>query len=128
MIAQALSGWSPWAAGAFLASAAVGLAAVWLTGRRRRALGYWVEYLSPAQVRGEAGAFCVVYHERGLSLWLSGRELSPPARWKLRVPDAAGWRRETAEWAHDRRDEILERVRANAIVARRCELEEASAA
>ncbi|MBM3977319.1 MAG: hypothetical protein FJ299_10055 [Planctomycetes bacterium] len=122
-VTKALWQWSAWAAGAFAVVCAAGALSVYAAQRRARRRGYWIEYLSPNQVRGGSEQFAIVYHEGEQEIWFNGLVRSPRERDLLHFPGAEAWTAAVDAWARERRSEILERLREDAIV-RRCDLVE----
>ncbi len=78
--------------------------------RRVKNQGYWVEYLSPGQVRAADDDFAVVYHEGERWHFFDGKEHPAPASNILTVPSPAAWPTQVPDWMRDRRDVILERM------------------
>ncbi len=78
--------------------------------RRRARQGYWVEYLSPGQLRADEDGFAVVYHEADRWHFFYGKVGSPQNLNRLLVPDAAQWQAQLPDWLHGRREVVLERI------------------
>jgi hypothetical protein len=97
----------------------------WQLGRARVAAaqtGYQVEYVPPAVLRGGEDEFALAYHEGGRVTWFGGTLGGPGQRDQLVLPSAEAWDERVEPFARGRRDEILARIRADPLVARRVEL------
>lgn len=84
--------------------------------------GYHVEYVPPAVLRGGEDEFALAYHEGGRVTWFGGTVGGPGERDQLVLPSAEAWDERVEPFARGRRAEILERLRADPLVARRVEL------
>jgi hypothetical protein len=122
-VASALWWWSTWAAGAFAAVCVATACCVYSVQRRTIKSEFWVEYLSPARLRGGSKQFAIVYHEGVREIAFNGLVRCPPERDLLYFPPAEAWPAAVEAWARERRSEILERLREDAIV-RRCDMVE----
>lgn len=118
VVANALWKLSPWAFGVFAAVAASVAIRTLIERRRAQKLGYWVEHLSPGQLRGGDNEIAVVYHEGDNEIAFSGIERCRPNRSLIYVPGAEVWDTTAASWASGRRSEILGRFLEDRIVKR----------
>jgi hypothetical protein len=82
---------------------------------------YWLEHLSPGQLRGEPDEWAIVYHEGENALWLLGQRTRRGEKDRLFVPSGWSWDAQVPPWAQGRREVILDRVRRFRLAAR-CEL------
>lgn len=79
--------------------------------RRKQRDGWWVETISPVQLRSAPGRWAVVYHELKDSAWFAGQEQSDGTVY-VHIPPEEDWVQSTLPWAWPKRDLIVARVRA----------------
>lgn len=77
--------------------------------RRKQAAGFWVEILSPNQLRADTDGWAVVYHEEAQTIFFYGK-LMPQGKNILKVPSALRWEQTAPAWAREKRALILQRV------------------
>ena len=78
--------------------------------RKRIRAGYWVEHLSPGQLREDEKSFAVVYHEGEQSQFFHGR-IDGAALHRLPFPSDADWQAQMPEWLHGKRLPVHERIK-----------------
>lgn len=72
--------------------------------------GYWVEYVSPGQLRGNEDDFAVVYHELERWQFFSGKTSRHGKPDQLSFPDEAAWQEQSPGWLSGKREIVLERI------------------
>ena len=82
--------------------------------RKRIRAGYWVEYLSPGQLRGDEESFAVVYHEGEQSQFFYGK-IGGASTHKLSFPSDVNWQAEMPEWLDGKRSIVLARIQSRMI-------------
>lgn len=77
---------------------------------RRQRQGYWLEYLSPGQLRVGEDDFAIVYHEEKSQHFFQGKVGRHAAPDVLTVPSVNEWETHTPAWMHEKRDAILQQI------------------
>ncbi len=124
VVANGLWRLSPWAFGIFAVVAALVAGHTIVQRHRAHKLGYWVEHLSPGQLRAGEDEIAVIYHEGQNQIVFSGIERRRPDRNLIHVPGAKVWDATVESWARGRRSEIVGRILNDNKIANRHDIVE----
>ena len=78
---------------------------------KRIRAGYWLEYLSPGQLREDEKRFAVIYHEGEQSQFFYGK-IAGATLHQLSFPSDANWQAEMPKWLHGKRKLVRERIQS----------------